>query len=303
MIFAIQNELIFMSAFIQKILWEIINQNTSETETSWLTEKSNSEPLELMTAFVACPRFLSKKLITVQPETAAELNQAIAGFSVERWSLVRLARIWLLTHLDAAAEETYIKHINTLFDTAEMNELVALYSALPILGYPQQWLFRATDAVRSNMGFVFDAIALRNPYPAKYFNEAAWNQLVMKTIFNDKPIHFIEGLNERQNKNLALILSDFAHERWAAGRSVAPQVWRLTSSFLDETLLSDIQQLLKSGNIENQQVAAIASIESGYQPAIDLLAQHPELEKAVASNELTWANFETKDLNTYVPQP
>ncbi|MCE7043371.1 EboA domain-containing protein [Dyadobacter sp. CY312] len=292
-----------MSAFIQKILWEIINQNASETETSWLTQKSNSEPLELMTAFVACPRFLSKKLIIVKPETASQLNEAIAGFSVEGWSLVRLARVWLLTHLDASDKETYIKHINTLFDTAEMNELVALYSALPILTYPEQWLFRATDAVRSNMGFVFDAIALRNPYPAKYFNEAAWNQLVMKTIFNDKPIHFIDGLNERQNKNLALILSDFAHERWAAGRSVAPQVWRLTSSFLDETLLSDIQHLLKSGNIENQQVAAIASVESGYQPAIDLLAQYPELKKAVASNELTWADFETKDLNTYVPKP
>jgi hypothetical protein len=292
-----------MSDFVQNKLWDIISQNSSEAETSWLAKRNVSEPLELMTAFVACPRFLSKKLIAVEPETAAELNQVISGFSVENWSLVRLARVWLLTHLDASDKDNYIKHINTLFDTAEMNELVALYSALPILAYPEQWLFRATDAVRSNMGFVFDAIALRNPYPVKYFNEAAWNQLVMKTIFNDKPIHFIEGLNERQNKNLALILSDFAHERWAAGRSVPPQVWRLTSLFLDETLLSDIEHLLKSDNVVNQQVAAIASLESGYQPAIDLLAQYPELEKAVVSKELTWANFEPKDLNTYVPQP
>ena len=55
--------------------------------------------------------------------------------------------------------------IRDRFDTAEMNELVALYSALPVLAYPEQWLFRATDAVRSNMGVVYEAIALGNPYP------------------------------------------------------------------------------------------------------------------------------------------
>jgi hypothetical protein len=303
MIFATENELNFMSDFIQHQLWDIITRNSSEQELSWLTGCNASEPLELMTAFVACPRFLSKKIVKVEPEALERLNQTIARFSVEDWSLVRLARVWLLTHLDATEQDTYVQNVSTLFDTAEMNELVALYSTLPLLSYPEQWLFRATDAVRSNMGFVFDAIALRNPYPAQFFNEAAWNQLVMKTIFNDKPIHFIEGLNNRKNVNLALILSDFAHERWAAGRSVAPQVWRLTSPFMNDTLLADMQHLLESKHIENRQAAAIACVESGYEPALKFVAAHPELERAIASGELTWANFETKDLNTYVPQP
>lgn len=288
---------------MQKLLWDILGRYTTDPEKSWLKENSHAGPLECMTAFVACPRFLSKKIIGLSVDETEQLDKTLAGFSVEGWSLVRLARVWLLTHLDEKDQFTYIRNINTLFDTAEMNELVALYSALPILSYPDQWLFKATDAVRSNMGFVFDAIALHNPFPAMYFDEPAWNQLVMKTIFNDKPIHFIYGLNGKNNRNLAMILSDFAHERWAAGRSVAPQVWRLVSPFLDETLIEDMKHLLESNNLENRQAAAISCIESGNKSAIDLVKQYPDLEKAVTTQKLTWANFETKDLNTYVPQP
>lgn len=290
-----------MSHIIKATLWEIISQNISETESAWLTEKGSSSPLELMTAFVASPRFLTKKIVNVDADQENALKNHIPGFSITGWSLVRTARVWLLTQLDDADKEVFVKNIETLFDTAEMNELVALYSALPVLAYPEQWLFRATDAVRSNMGFVFDAIALHNPYPAQYFSELAWNQLVLKTIFNDKPVHFITGLEERENKNLALILSDFAHERWAAGRSVAPNVWRLVSKFMDENLLSDMKYLFASRQLANQEAAALACYDSEYAPATALLSEYPEFEKSINEGALTWSNLEINDLNTYVP--
>jgi len=292
-----------MSDFINQKLREIIDRNTSVAEADWLTQKGASGAMELMTGFVASPRFLSKKIVDVSAENAFDLNLEIPGFSVNGWSLVRLSRVWLLMQLDSSDKESYVKNIETLFDTAEMNELVALYSALPVLSYPDQWLFRATDAVRSNMGFVFDAIALHNPYPEQYFSESAWNQLVLKTIFNDKPVHFIQGLENRMNENLALTLSDFAHERWAAGRSVAPEVWRLVSKFMNDILVSDMLHLLESGQLLNQQAAAIACYESGYEPAKQLISKYPDLEKSVSAGELSWENLEITDLNTYVPQP
>jgi hypothetical protein len=290
-----------MSHLINKMLWEIISQNTSDAESDWLTEKGNASPIELMTAFVSSPRFLSKKIVNVEIEEEKALADIVPGFSVNGWSLVRLSRVWLLTQLDETEKVSYIKNIETLFDTAEMNELVALYSALPVLAYPEQWLFRATDAVRSNMGFVFDAIALHNPYPARYFSELAWNQLVLKTIFNDKPVHFITGLEDRENANLALILSDFAHERWAAGRSVAPNVWRLVSKFMNEALLSDMRHLFESGQTPNQEAAALACYDADYAPAKVLLSQYSECEKSITEGALTWSNLEYTDLNTYVP--
>ncbi|MGX5856767.1 EboA domain-containing protein [Dyadobacter jiangsuensis] len=286
-----------MSDIIKQKIWEIIASNTSAEEAGWLQQKGVSTPgvstpIDLMTAFVAAPRFLSKKIIHTSDAEKAALNLEIPGFSVEGWSLVRLSRVWLLTQLDPSDKEGYTKSIETLFDTAEMNELVALYSALPLLSYPDQWLFRATDAVRSNMGFVFDAIALHNPFPAKYFSELAWNQLVLKTIFNDKPIHFIEGLENRSNEKLAVTLSDFAHERWAAGRSVPAQVWRLIGKYLNTTLLADMQHLFDSEKEEDRQAAALACAEASLPAANYLLAKYTDLEKSVKSGALTWADLE-----------
>ncbi|WP_082216178.1 EboA domain-containing protein [Dyadobacter psychrophilus] len=281
-----------MPDIIKQKLWEILALNTSEPEADWLKSRATASPMDLMTAFVAAPRFLSKKIISVDKDKKWELNAEIPGFSVEGWSLVRLARVWLLTQLDPSDKEEYVKNIETLFDTAEMNELVALYSALPVLSYPDQWLFRATDAVRSNMGFVFDAIALHNPYPERHFSELAWNQLVLKTIFNDKPIHFIEGLENRANEKLAITLSDFAHERWAAGRSVPAQVWRLAGKFMNPTLLADMQHLFDSENVDDRKAAALACNDSSLASANYLLAKYIDLEKSVKSGALTWADLE-----------
>lgn len=277
---------------INSLLWEILTAQLAPSEAKWLEEKGGAEPLALMTAFVAAPRFLAKRTVKPTVQQTLELNEIMPGYSVEDWGIVRLSRVWLLSCLDTADKEEYCRHIETLFDTAEMNEMVALYSALSTLAYPEKWLFRATDAVRSNMGVVFDAVALKNPYPTQYFTELAWNQLVLKAIFNDKPIHFIVGLEERVNENLAFTLSDFAHERWAAGRTVPAQVWRLVSKFLNEELLSDMQHLFRSESLHDQQAAALTCHHSDYDPAKQLLAQYPDLEKNVHHNQLTWTHLE-----------
>jgi len=281
-----------MSDIIKDSIWDILALNISASEADWLQQKALSSPMDIMTAFVSAPRFLPKKIISVDDSGKFALNAEIPGFSVDGWSLVRLARVWLLTQLDPSDKEEYVKNIETLFDTAEMNELVALYSALPVLSYPDQWLFRATDAVRSNMGFVFDAIALHNPYPEKHFSELAWNQLVLKTIFNDKPIHFIEGLENRANEKLAITLSDFAHERWAAGRSVPAQVWRLAGKFMNPALLTDMQHLFDSEREEDRKAAALACNASSLPAANYLLAKYIDLEKSVKFGAITWADLE-----------
>jgi hypothetical protein len=122
---------------------------------------------------------------------------------------------------------------------------------------PEIWLQRATDAVLSNMGPVFDAIAFGNPYPQTYFSELAWNQLVLKCIFNDKPIHLINGLDERANQALADTLADFAHERWAAGRRVPSQVWRLLLNFKTESIEEDLAKLSKSEDVNDRKAAEL----------------------------------------------
>ena len=237
-------------------LTELFSEAATDAERTWLAAKLMAPTPAKLAAFVAVPRFVARRNVPEKPT----------------WTVDQLARVLLLTSLPTEPEAGYVQAIQTLFDTAELQELVALYSALPLLTYPERWLFRATEAVRSNMGPVFDAIAFDNPYPADYFPEAAWNQLVLKCIFNDKPISRIVGLAKRANQALANDLSNFAHERWAAGRTVPAEVWQLIPRFMNETLLADVKKLLQSPDERDRAAARQVCAATDYEPAKALLS-------------------------------
>lgn len=263
-------------------LFEKIKEYASPKEISWIEAKSTGSLQSLQTAFVATPRFVNK--------TTINSAETINNVDTRGWSLDRLVRVYFLTKFDSSDKEIYTKALDTLFETAENNEAVALISALPFLGFPDYWLLRATDAVRSNIGLIFDAIAFQNPYPMQYFSELAWNQLVLKCIFNDKPIHRIQGLNERANQELANSISNLAHERWAAGRTIPAQAWRLVSKFMNETIFTDICTLFASQNSSDNIAAALVCSETDFPDAEKELKKHIELSKLT----LSWKMLEVK---------
>lgn len=277
---------------VHSLINSILQQTTTEKEFNWLQSKIANEAKDILTAFVAAPRFLPRKLVQISPDLLAQLQEVVPGWQPDTWTLDRLGRVYLLLSLPSNDKDTYIRQIENLFSTAELQELVALYSALPVLAYPEHWLYRATEAVRSNMGVVFEAIAFGNPYPATYFSEAAWNQLVLKCIFNAKPIHLIYGLKQRANAELAQNLSDLAHERWAAGRELPAQAWRLVSSFMNPVIFTDIQTLFRSPDVLNTWAAALVCSETNYEPAQELLAEHTTLQQVISSGQLSWNKLE-----------
>ena len=238
----------------------LFDNAATEAERHWLATKLTASVPARLAAFVAAPRFVARRNV---PENTNGMPP--------NCTMDQLARIILLISLPPEPETAYTQAIQTLFDTAELHELVALTTALPLLAYPEHWLFQATEAVRSNMGSVFDAIAFGNTYPADYFHEAAWNQLVLKCIFTDKSITRIIGLEQRANQTLANDLSNFAHERWAAGRTVPAEVWQLIPRFMNETLLSDVEKLLQSPNIDDHIAARQVCLKTEYEPAKRLI--------------------------------
>lgn len=256
-------------------LFEKIKEYASPKEISWIEAKTNGNIQALQTAFVATPRFVSK--------TTINSTETINYVNINDWTLDRLVRVYLLTTLDSSDKVIYTKTLDTLFETAENNESVALISALPFFAYPNYWLLRATDAVRSNIGLVFDAIAFQNPFPMQHFSELAWNQLVLKCIFNDKPIHCIQGLNERANQELANSISNLAHERWAAGRTIPAQAWRLVSKFMNEAIFEDICTLFVSQNSNDNIAAALVCSETDFFAAKEELKKCQELQNKAFS--------------------
>lgn len=268
----------------------------------WLQQKTellsseNAKDKDLFLSFSAAPRFVGKSPLQLTDQDLQKAEELREGFNPSAWSAAQAARTLLLLSLPHQDAKAFQRRVETLFSTADMGELVALYGSLPLLPHPELFTERAAEGVRTNMGDVYEAVALDNPYPADYMTEEAWNQLVLKTLFVGKPLYRIYGIEKRSNPELARMLSDYAHERWAAGRPVSPELWRPIGPFIDETILEDIKKLFAHPDEVQQEAAALACAQSNFVPAKELLDQHPLLKNRLESGELSWRLIGNKTL-------
>lgn len=211
---------------LNQLLLKTLSSHFTLSATEWLTHQATllaNQPsdLQLSKAFSMAARKLTPAgLLTVKEN----YSQVIYP---QNWDAIRLARVYLIAELDSRNQTRYVEMIHNLFRYAEMEELVALYSALPIMAYPEQYIALCADGLRSNIGYVQDALMINNPYPAAYLPELNWNQLVLKAFFNEKDMTQVIGLFERNNLELKAALSDYRQERLAAGRSIHPTIIKL----------------------------------------------------------------------------
>lgn len=282
---------------LQTLLSQTLQQAATPEAWAWLREKGDQiqneqHAVALNTAFAAVPRKTGAAPLSISQKENETFLQLQTPLHLQGWTLDRAARVWLLMQVDAADEEAYFQKIETLFLSASMNELVALYSALPVLHHPQLWRQRCAEGIRSNIGPVLEAIMCNNAYPSQYLDEGAWNQLVLKAFFTEKPVHQIVGLDARANKALAYTLSDYAHERWAAGRPVHVQLWRCVAPFMDATLFNDVVRLSQSSLEVEREAAALICRQSNDAPCQELL-QQPALQP-YAHQQLSWQRVAEK---------
>lgn len=275
-------------AFFQKL----ISQRAEPQSLDWLQgklEKINSEAsqTQFFLAFSQASRFFKKDNLQLTDSEKKEAAALVTGFDPSHWDVLQTARSYLLLSY-TPGKDAWLKSVHQLFETGDMHEQQALYAALPVMPYSEELLTRAIDGCRTNMTLIFDSIALNNPYPPAHFPEANWNQLVLKSIFMQRPIYRIQQLDERRNQALAEIASDFAHERWAAGRSVMPELWRLVVPFLNEKLLEDLKKVVFSEDQLEAEAGLLAAYQSDFAPAKDLLKSFPETVSAIEYGEISW---------------
>jgi hypothetical protein len=210
----------------------ILKNNLSKDTLTWLETKAEGvrteeKPMQLNQAFSQLPKHAGRNMIAISNEESAKIAELAPGFSLKDWTIDRLARVWLLMQISTSDKEAYLKKINGLFTASEMNEQVALYSALPFYSYPEEWIPQAENGIRSNIGTVLEAIMYHNPFAAAYLSENSFNQLVLKAFFTEKDVTKITGLYTRVNKALQDTLSDYVAERTAAHRTVEPNIYHL----------------------------------------------------------------------------
>jgi hypothetical protein len=281
---------------IKETLYNWIISNTLAKGKEWLDQKlglisAENAERQFYLAFGTAPRFVGKEKLQLTAGDIQKANQLRNGWNPAHWTTDQATRILLLLSLPHQDSQKFVHILNQLFSTGDVGEQTALYLSLPLLPHPELYCHQTTEGIRTNMTDVFNAIALDNPYPSEYLDEPAWNQLVLKTIFVGSPLHRIHGLDNRANATLARMLSDFAHERWAAGRPVPAELWRPVGPFVNEQILPDIQRLFNSGDSLQQATAALACYYSKLPQAKKLLSQYPELESKITSSQLSWDNI------------
>ena len=260
----------------------------------WFDEqvaKLGSSPTEkdVYLALGYATRRLGKQDLDLSQEDLAIAQAVRPGWIPSDWSVDQASRVAFVLASFNGDDANFKARIEQLFRTADIGELIAFYRALPLYPAPKLHLARAREGARSGMQPIFEAVAHRNPYPREEFDENAWNHMVLKALFIGSKLDPVQGLDERANPQLMRMLCDYAHERWAAGRPVSPELWRCVGRFADDAALTDLGRVLETGSLAERQAAALALTASTSSRAGHLLAGVPELARGALAGKPDWA--------------
>jgi hypothetical protein len=237
------------------------------------------------------PRRLGKAELALGDADLAAAEKAVPGWDPRGWGVAEGARILVLATLPASGKP-FAERFRSLCSTADVAELVMLYRGLPLYPDPAALEAQVGEGLRSNMRVVFEAIAHRNPYAKAHFDDHRWNHMVLKALFIGSPLAPIQGLDERANPQLARIMCDFAHERWAASRPVPFEIWRCVGPFAEGQALEDLARVLAGGAGIERRAAALALAASPDRRAAQMLAGVPQLAGEISGKRLTWATLQ-----------
>jgi hypothetical protein len=277
-----------------RLLQQWLARQLPEGAGAWLNEQlgrivSDGRDRDLYVALGMVPRKLGKADLALTEADLAEAARARAGWDPRGWSVDQAARIVIL--MQGGAGEAFATQFTQLCRTADVGEQVAFYRGLPLYSDPERLEPQAAEGTRTNMRAVFEAVAHRNPYPKEQFSENRWNHMVLKALFVGSTLHPIQRLDERANPPLARMLSDYAHERWAAGRPVSPELWRCVGPHADAEALADLQRVLATGSAVERQAAALALSACSAAKAKELLAAAPDLAAVIEGGKLSWQSL------------
>lgn len=270
-----------------------LKRRLSPEQGAWLSDKlariaDQQTGSALAMAIGLAPRKLGTAPLALDEEERQAGAQRVAGLDTRAWTIASSARILFLLVSFDGDEEAFAARLTTLQRDGELGEQVALLQGLPLYPAPQRLLGIASEGIRSAMQPVFEAVAHNSPYPAAVFSEPMWNQMVVKALFIESRLGPIQGLDDRRNPELARMLVDYAHERWAAQRSVSPELWRCVGPFASEDYFSDLMRVFRSSDANERKAAALALAECPTPQALTALETVPTLWRDIRSGRVGW---------------
>ena len=120
-------------------LYQLISTQASEKSIIWFNQKlaqfkNEPQTKNFYLTFAAIPRFVEKKSLHISQDDLQRANDLRKGFQ-PYWTIDQATRVLWLLHLPTEDESQYLKILQQILTTADVNELVALYLALPLLPF------------------------------------------------------------------------------------------------------------------------------------------------------------------------
>ena len=226
------------SSQVEEVLRELVERRTETASREWLARTCAAiggapDRGALLEGFTAATRRLGRARLAPTEEEIARLAGAGVSWPIGTWGADELGRVALLVAAAAHWPEAELEAlVEACYRQGDGAERQAVLRALPLLPAPERFLEIAVDACRSHIQPLFEAIACENPYPARHFPELNFNQMVLKALFTGVTLARIIGCDGRVTSELSRMAADYASERRAAGRSVPPDIGKLTGGRL-----------------------------------------------------------------------
>ena len=135
---------------LNNVFKSILKNNLSADAWKWLDQEAqmvrSGNISRFNIAFVSIPRKTGKNPLKLSIHEESVVSELRKGLRITGWTTDRLSRVWLLMQLDPTDKGKYLATIENLFLTAEMSELVALYTALPLLAHAEAWKKRSNGS-------------------------------------------------------------------------------------------------------------------------------------------------------------
>lgn len=272
----------------------LLDANLDSSAIRWIDEKLDG----ILDATSAKDLYMAYSLMGSKINSTKELdlnklnNKKLSHYlKAQNATILQVARIYMLSSVLEENGTYFQPKVANLIQVADTGELETFLKFLILLPNAENYKQAAVEALRTNIATVFDAISADNPYPAAHFNDQQWNQMYLKAAFMQQNLSRILAIDERANADLARIISDYAHERWAASRDVDPYFWRPVGGFLNDGLLKDMEHLLQSDRVAENRAGALCCSRSDTPAAGALLKNYPEIYKDFLDGKITWSNL------------
>ena len=280
----------------QELLSSWVVARSSVAAADWFLgqiERLKASPTEkdVYLALGYATRKLGKGDLELKAEERAAAAAARPYWDPSDWSIDQAARIVFVLAGQTLDSKAFKTRLEMLFNTGDVWELIAFYRGLPLYPNAVEHVARAREGTRSAMQPIFEAVAHRNPFPMEQFDENAWNHMVLKALFIGSKLAPTLGLDGRANPRLMRMLCDYAHERWAAQRPVAPELWRCVGPHADAAALEDLGRVLATGAKLERQAAALALASARNPEAERRLRGVPDLDEAVRAGTIRWIDI------------